>query len=342
MSDLPPAGWYPDPTGSPGGLRYWDGARWTEHRHDAPSRPQHDAPQGWTQGPDGRWQPPGDGRTYGIARTEIQNSAWDPGMPSAWPTAISDPIPQSGRAWGTYRADLKWSARALVESPWLVVVTVAIYAVFELGARGVRPVGLWIFITIAAEVFLIGFIGTQRVWFLRRARGVPITSAEVWSLSWRFFGRFLCLELLCAIPAALVVVPVEIANTHQVVSSTGVVTTTTDTGALTVAIVALSFVGDVFLTFVVPALALTTRSVSASIRLAWQVMKRSWPTNAWYLFAPGITLLALSGALPRSVLPTGAALVLSLFSAVVGLWFKGANVAFYMRSVPPVGVDGAT
>jgi hypothetical protein len=30
----PPAGWYADPEGAAGRMRYWDGARWTEHRHD--------------------------------------------------------------------------------------------------------------------------------------------------------------------------------------------------------------------------------------------------------------------------------------------------------------------
>ncbi|MGW1161347.1 phospholipid scramblase-related protein [Streptomyces sp. NPDC002519] len=28
-----PAGWYPDPHGAPGTLRYWDGAQWTQHTH---------------------------------------------------------------------------------------------------------------------------------------------------------------------------------------------------------------------------------------------------------------------------------------------------------------------
>ena len=31
----PPAGWYP----SEGGLRYWDGASWTDHRQALPSSP---------------------------------------------------------------------------------------------------------------------------------------------------------------------------------------------------------------------------------------------------------------------------------------------------------------
>lgn len=37
----PPAGWYPDPAPEtvPGRLRYWDGARWTEHLHDPAPQP---------------------------------------------------------------------------------------------------------------------------------------------------------------------------------------------------------------------------------------------------------------------------------------------------------------
>jgi len=31
--DMPPAGWYPDPYGVPGLLRWWDGVTWTQHTH---------------------------------------------------------------------------------------------------------------------------------------------------------------------------------------------------------------------------------------------------------------------------------------------------------------------
>jgi uncharacterized membrane protein len=35
-----PAGWHPDPTGSAGTLRWWDGVQWTEHTRPAEHPPQ--------------------------------------------------------------------------------------------------------------------------------------------------------------------------------------------------------------------------------------------------------------------------------------------------------------
>ena len=54
MSDVP-AGWFPDPSGAPGLLRYWDGARWTEHLHQqqlvpiayGPTTPDGEPLAGW-------------------------------------------------------------------------------------------------------------------------------------------------------------------------------------------------------------------------------------------------------------------------------------------------------
>lgn len=37
----PPAGWFDDPEGP--GLRYWDGSRWSEHRHPEPLAAKHAA-----------------------------------------------------------------------------------------------------------------------------------------------------------------------------------------------------------------------------------------------------------------------------------------------------------
>ncbi len=339
MSDLPPAGWYPDPTGGGDHLRYWDGSHWTEYIHDVRTRLRHDTPEGWQPGPDGNWQPPDDSKTYGVPKRDVLDpGAWDPGVPVGWGNSVPDPTPQSGRAWDLYWTDLKWSARALIASPWLVVIPLVLAAGFELGIRRVHPVALWTLVLIVFEVFLVGFTGTERVWFLRRLRNARMWPREVWTLSWHFFGRFLLLGIFVGLLAAIAFVPVAIAtfpHTSQASTSTSV------PAGFTIAILAVTLVVDIVLTFVVPALALTSPSVDSSFRIGWRMITRLWPLNAWYLLAPGLTLFALAAALPHSVISTGASVAIGVSSTLLAIWFKGANVAFYVRSVPPASIDGA-
>jgi hypothetical protein len=298
VTQLPPAGWYPDPAGNPELLRYWDGSIWKEG-------------------------------FLNVRAHQLDDSR------------ILLPIPQaqSGSPWGTYRSDLKWSARTLRSSPYFVLVSLGLVAIFDLSSRQViKPRGVAGLLAFAVEVFLIGFVGAQRVWFLRKLQGLRFVAAEVWTVPWRFFGRFLCLDLLGALLVIPIMVPITIATAHH--RTTTIRSVHLSTWA-TFGVVLGAFLVDVALTFVVPALALNVRSVKASLRLGWNITKSTWPTNAWYMLAPGVTVVAIAAVLPESVASSVVYLVTGLISALLNLWFKGAIVAFYVRSVSPASADGS-
>jgi hypothetical protein len=131
---LPPAGWYLDPAGTPGLLRYWDGSTWQEQ-----------------------------------VRHSGTQLTGDPLVPLPVPHA------QSGSPWSIYRSDLKRSASALRSSPYFVLMSVGLVAVFDLSSRGViRPRAVAGLLSFAVEVFLIGFVGAQRVWFPAKTAWDPL------------------------------------------------------------------------------------------------------------------------------------------------------------------------
>jgi hypothetical protein len=217
MTEEPLAGWYPDPAGSPGSLRWWDGSAWS-------------------------------------AQTTLALKTLE----------TPEPVPQRGPSWACYWGDLKTSARLLWASPFLVLLTAALFAALDLGARRAQPKALWALSELAAGIFLVGFAGTERVWFVRKLRRATIQSSEVWNLSWRFFWRFVRLGLLASIvyiPAVVVV----IATTHRQITnhprpiSVG--------GDAQIAIIPTVLVLDFLGTFVVPALALSVSTVGQSLRL---------------------------------------------------------------------------
>jgi Protein of unknown function (DUF2510) len=151
MTELPLAGWYPDPSGPPGSLRWWDGSAWSN-------------------------------------QTTLALKGFE----------TPEPLPQQRPPWACYWEDLKTSARLLWASPFLVLLSAALFAALELGARRAPPRALWALAELAAGVFLVGFAGIERVWFVRKLRKARIQPGEVWALSWRFFWRFVRLGLFDA------------------------------------------------------------------------------------------------------------------------------------------------
>jgi hypothetical protein len=198
----------------------------------------------------------------------------------------------------------------------LVVLTIILHLALYIS-------GPIIFLGLPLLLVEAGFVGTQRVWFARIYRGDHLSGREIVPLTRSFIGRFVVLGLLMSVAASPFVL---LAHPPHERLQTG--------WAIVVAAVLL--VLDIGLTFVVPALALTTRSVSDALRIGLRMIKHAWPSSAWYLLTPGLTLVLLSDAVRLSSYSPNVALRIALVAstAVLAVWFKGAIVAFYLRQPP--------
>lgn len=136
---IPPANWYSDPDGS-GGLRYWDGAAWTEYRV-APAPPQYPRYVQW--GP-----PPWKGAQIG--------------RPAFGPGALANP----GRRLGARMLDwlvllpvfvILLVATLLIAAPHFGPLFPKVYA-NEPNAPMPTPGLVWIYVVILACGFVTGLI----------------------------------------------------------------------------------------------------------------------------------------------------------------------------------------
>jgi hypothetical protein len=225
----------------------------------------------------------------------------------------------------TLRADLARSFGAMRSAPLLVVFTVLVFGVTNyIGLAGDVSHGaaqVWLNVLWGAlQLVVLGFVGTQRAWFQDAFRGEKLRADEVTSLTIGYMRRFVELALLIVIPF----VPVA-----MVVTSSD-----PDSRPGPVLIAAIAILLDVTLTFVVPALALTTSSVWQALRIGRQMISTTWPTCAWYVLLPGVTFASLVFVLPKSSTVKVVDLIGAVLFPVIALWFKGAILAFYLRHAP--------
>ena len=230
--------------------------------------------------------------------------------------------------WG----DLSSAARACVQAPMLPLISVILILPAEvLPLFPLGQITAWLGVTelllVAFGVFSVGWVGMQRIWFRRIFEGRPVTGSEVWGQSWGFFYRYLILGLTVGFPYLVLIVwlivPVGSGTRAQHRLPNWWLAFS----------LAYSFVLDIVLTFVTPALAFATRRVSEAWKIGITMIGSTWPKSAAYTIAPPLTLLGLATLNPTR-LPALVAMLFAVVSVLIGMVLKGAIAAYFLRHSP--------
>src|SRR6266404_4748898 len=187
-------------------------------------------------------------------------------------------------------------------------------------------------IDFASAIFLLGWYGAERVFFLRHLEGKPVTLRHLLELVKPFMGRFFAVGLLFGI---VMLIPMRVVAAFGLHRSHGAPLSASFWVSFGVVLVIMDFA----LTFVTPALAYTTRSAVRALRIGLEMIRQTWPRCALYVLCPPLALNILHVLHPVSHL--GMQLALSAALAFVGLVAKGAIAAFYLRERGSYSDDGA-
>jgi hypothetical protein len=240
-------------------------------------------------------------------------------------------------------SDLRASFRVIRDRPLLPIISLVVWTV---PAALPSSAG---FIGFPLNVFAVGFVGTQRLWFLRGFSDLEMTFGEAFSVSWKYLWRFVVLGLIAA-PVVIIGVLIGIAATRNVVGiflGLGIAT----------------LILDLAFTFVTPALAFVTRRASKAVSIGVRLISSDWPRTLLYVLVPPLAIVILGNALfisgavrdldqqfdairagrpppPIRVSLQFISAGLTAAGTLLGLWFKGATAAFFLRRFD-VGPNGS-
>ena len=189
------------------------------------------------------------------------------------------------------------------------------------------PESLWPIALVQLLVYA-GWIGVERICYLRAVRVRGIAARELVRLTFAFAPRYATLGIV----VSFVLLPLFL------VGFSG----RDDPGTGWFIVLSLATLAiDVALTFVTPALAYSTRRTRYAISLGLRMLRSEWPSCAWYALLPPLAIAFIAQVLTqRGELSPGIALASAAITTLLNLWFKGAIAAFYLRR-HEAGDDGA-
>jgi hypothetical protein len=166
--------------------------------------------------------------------------------------------------------------------------------------------------------FYAGYVGTERVWYLRLWRKKPMQFGDIWRMSRSFIGSYLALGFLASLP--LLPVYIFFPTTSGGFDFESFIVTAIATAAY-----------DILLTFATPAIAYTTRDPVEALKISFRTIRHQWPRSGMYALVPPLAALLFLRFLPERTLPVGTVIGLTAVGVLLNLLFKGATAAFYLR-----------
>jgi hypothetical protein len=253
-----------------------------------------------------------------IAGTRLQTRKLWNFSPFGYTATVSDELTERDVPANSFPRDLLASWRVWRDQPVLPLLSTAIWA----APAFVPDEDAYLWLALPVLLFNVGWVGTERIWYLRAFRGRGIGSGEILRFTRAFFGRFARLGVLILAP----LIPlIAFAENRELFPW----------------LVSLVWVPlDFALTFVTPALTYSTRRVRVAIGIGFRMIRRAWPASAWYVLAPPLAMLAVARLLPSSTVGLPGRFGLTVGAALLHLSFVGATAAFYVRR-HEVGDDGA-
>jgi hypothetical protein len=160
------------------------------------------------------------------------------------------------------------------------------------------------------------------IWYQRAFDGRGSNARELIPLTWGFVARYFWLVGLASIPISIVVVPLAITKLLAADSLRSL----DGRLGLNAYLAVVQIVG----TFMVPALAFSTRRVTKAVPVGLRMITQFWPANWKYVVIPGFVTAALASV--YWLAPSLSRPALEILTTLISLVFAGAIARYYLRT----------